>query len=51
MSVNEKMTAIADAIRSKTGGTEPLMLDGMAAAIAGITTGGGGITPMSRSGR
>lgn len=28
--VNEKMTAIADAIRDKTGGTEALTLDGMA---------------------
>lgn len=33
MSVNEKMTAIADAIRDKTGGTEPLTLDNMAAEI------------------
>jgi hypothetical protein len=33
MSVNEKMTAIADAIRDKTGGTEPLTLDDMAAEI------------------
>ena len=39
--VNEKMTAIADAIRAKTGGTEPLTLDGMAEAIAGIEAGGG----------
>ena len=31
--VNEKMTAIADAIRDKTGGTEPLTLDDMAADI------------------
>ena len=31
---------IADAIRDKTGGTEPLTLDGMAAAIAGISAGG-----------
>ena len=30
MSVNEKMTAIADNIRSKTGGTEALTLDDMA---------------------
>lgn len=42
MSVNEKMTAIADAIRGKTGGTEPLTLDEMAAAISSIETGGGG---------
>lgn len=41
MSVNEKMTAIADAIRGKTGGTDPLNLDQMAAAIAGIQVGGG----------
>lgn len=37
--VNEKMTAIADAIRSKTGGTDILTLDGMAEAINGISTG------------
>lgn len=43
MSVNAKMTAIADAIRAKTGGTSSLTLDGMADAIAGIQTGGGGI--------
>lgn len=36
MSVNEKMTAIANAIRGKTGGTEPLTLDAMAEAIVGI---------------
>ncbi len=42
MSVNEKMTAIADAIRAKTGGTAPLTLDGMAQAIAGIRAEGGG---------
>ena len=34
--VNEKMTAIADAIRDKTGGTEPLTLDDMAAKIAKV---------------
>lgn len=33
MSVNAKMTAIADAIRSKTGKTAPLSLDGMAVEI------------------
>ena len=42
MSVNEKMTAIADAIRGKTGKTDRLTLDQMAAEIAGITGGGGG---------
>ncbi len=39
MSVNEKMTAIADAIRAKTGGTDPLSLDAMALEIDGISTG------------
>lgn len=39
--VNEKMTAIADAIREKTGGTELLGLDAMAQAIAALETGGG----------
>lgn len=43
-SVNEKMTAIAAAIRAKTGGTDPLTLDGMAAAIAEIETGDGEYT-------
>ena len=33
MSVNAKMTAIANAIREKTGGTEPLGLDAMATEI------------------
>lgn len=33
MSVNEKMTAIADNIRSKTGGTEELTLDDMASGV------------------
>lgn len=34
------LTAVADAIRAKTGGTEPLMFpDGMTEAIAGITGG------------
>lgn len=41
MSVREKMTAIADAIRGKTGASDPLTLDQMAAEIAGIETGGG----------
>ena len=39
MSVKEKMTAIANAIRAKTGGTEPLSLDGMAQAITDIEIG------------
>ena len=33
MSVNEKMTAIAENIRSKTGGTEALTLDDMASGV------------------
>ena len=36
MSVNSKMTAIANAIRGKTGGTNPLNLDQMATEIAAI---------------
>ena len=36
MSVNEKMTAIADAIRGKTGGTEPLGLDEMAVGVGEV---------------
>lgn len=42
MSINAKMTAIADAIRGKTGGADPLTLDAMVEAIASIETGGGG---------
>ena len=38
MSVNEKMTAIADAIRAKNGATEAMTLDEMATAIEDITT-------------
>lgn len=34
--VNEKMTAIADAIRSKTGGTDKLGLDGMASSVEDV---------------
>ena len=41
MSVNSKLTAIADAIREKTGESGTLTLDGMAAAVAGIEAGGG----------
>lgn len=36
------MSAIGDAIRAKTGGTDKLLPADMAAAISGITTGGGG---------
>lgn len=43
MALTDKLTAIAEAIRGKTGGTEALTLDQMAAEIAGIETGGGGL--------
>lgn len=42
MALIDKLTAIADAIRGKTGGTDALTLDQMAMEIAGIETGGGG---------
>lgn len=38
MSVNDKLTAIADAIRAKNGTAEALTLDGMAAAIMALQT-------------
>lgn len=41
MALTDKLTAIADAIRAKTGGTDALTLDGMAEAVAGIQAGGG----------
>lgn len=41
MALTEKLTAIADAIRGKTGKTEEMTLDQMATEIAGITGGGG----------
>lgn len=41
MSVNEKMTAIADAIRDKTKETEPLTLDAMATEIPKVFDAGG----------
>ena len=40
MSLNDKMTAIADAIREKTGGTDPLSLDAMAAAVPTVYAAG-----------
>lgn len=49
MSIYSKMTAIADAIREKTGGTALLTLDAMAEAIAGIEAGGGGDTSVEDS--
>lgn len=35
------LTCIANAIRSKTGGTEPILTENMATEISGIETGGG----------
>lgn len=46
MALIDKLTAIADAVRAKTGGTELLTLDQMAAAIGGIS-GGGGVTGLA----
>lgn len=42
MALTDKLTAIADAVRAKTGGAELLTLDEIAAAIASIDAGGGG---------
>ena len=39
MALIDKLTAIADAIRAKTGGTDAMTLEEMAAAIASIQTG------------
>ena len=41
MALTDKLTNIADAIREKTGSTRTMNLEEMAAAIAGITGGGG----------
>lgn len=41
MALTNKLTAIADAIRAKTGGTDLLSLDGMASAVNGIVLGDG----------
>lgn len=41
MALTEKLTAIADAIRGKTGKTDGLTLDQMPGEIAGIQAGGG----------
>lgn len=42
MALTDKLTAIGDAIRAKTGGTEKLTLDDMPTQIQAIQTGGGG---------
>ena len=39
MALTDKLTAIANAIRAKTGSAEPMTLDEMATAILNITTG------------
>jgi len=44
MALINKLSAIGDAIREKTGDTELMTLDAMPAAIRGIETGGGGGT-------
>ena len=41
MALTDKLTAIGDAIRDKTGSTDLLTLDAMPTAISGIETGGG----------
>lgn len=41
MKLKEKMTALADAIRSKTGKTETLTIDGMIEAVGSIESSGG----------
>ena len=43
MALKEKITAVADAIRTKTGKSEKLTLAQMPAEIAGIQTGGGSV--------
>ncbi len=45
MALTDKLAAIADAIRTKTGKTEAMTLDEMPSEISGIETGGGGGTP------
>lgn len=42
MALTDKLTAIGDAVRTKTGGTDLLTLDQMATEIANISGGGGG---------
>ena len=51
MALIEKLNAIGDAIRAKTGGTEKLTLDQMPTEIASIvTTGGGEVEPIVLTG-
>lgn len=46
MALTNKLTAIADAIRDKTGDTTLLTLDAMPVAIASIEAGGGGVAEL-----
>lgn len=50
MALTNKLSAIGNAIREKTGGTELLTLDQMPAEIANIQSGGGEIEPIVLSG-
>lgn len=43
MSVKSELESLANAIRSKTGGSELLTIPGMAAAVDGLSVGGGGV--------
>ena len=43
MTINEKMTALADAIRAKSGRTDTLTLDEMTTAVQSIEVGSGGV--------
>lgn len=44
MALTDKLTAIADAVRAKTGGTALMTLDEIVSAIGGISGGGGPFT-------
>lgn len=44
MALTDKLTAIADALRAKTGGTAQLTLDQIASGISGLDTSGGGLS-------
>ena len=45
MALTDKLAAIGNGIRGKTGGTDLLTLDGMVTAINGISTGGTTLPP------
>lgn len=49
MALTNKLTAIANAIRSKTGGTDLMSLEDMPTAIEGISGGGGSGNPTAES--